>query len=69
MEKFIEAKNKVYSEEERSDVDFLVNIETKSGLADIEKIVEVANIDHGIQGLVFGRVDFVGSHGWSILIK
>ncbi len=64
LEKFIEAKNKVYSEEERSDVDFLVNIETKSGLADIEKIVEVANVDHGIQGLVFGRVDFVGSHGW-----
>jgi hypothetical protein len=65
LEKFIEAKNKVYSEEERLDVDFLVNIETKSGLKDIDNIVRVANIPHGIQGLVFGRVDFVGSFGWA----
>jgi hypothetical protein len=63
LQKFIEAKNKVYSDDERDDVDFLVNIETKSGFSDLANIVNVANSADGIQGLVFGRVDYVGSNG------
>ena len=31
MEKYIEAKNKVFNTDEREDIDFLVNIETQTG--------------------------------------
>lgn len=61
LEKFIEAKNKIYPLEERGDVDFLVNIETKTGYDNRFEIAKVASSASGIQGLVFGRVDYVGS--------
>ena len=63
LQKFIEAKNKVYEIEEQEDVDFLVNIETITGYNNREQIASKASIKGGIQGLVFGRVDYVGSCG------
>jgi len=63
LQKFIEAKNKVYDQEEQEDVDFLVNIETITGFNNREHIVAQASTKGGIQGLVFGRVDYVGSCG------
>lgn len=65
LSKFIEAKNKIYSEDERQDVDFLVNIETITGLNNIEEMAKKASAKNGIDGLVFGRVDFAGSLGLS----
>ncbi len=63
LEKFIEAKNKIFNIDERADVDFLVNIETKTGFQNCNEIAKKASSSNGIQGIVFGRVDYVGSLG------
>jgi hypothetical protein len=61
--KFIDAKNKVYSKEEQEDTDFLVNIETITGYNNLEGFIKNATVEGGLDGLVFGRVDFVMSMG------
>ncbi len=66
IEKYIDAKNKIFSLEEREDTDFLVNIETKTGLNNSDEMIKVASSKNGIDGIVFGRVDFVGSQGLSL---
>ena len=67
LKKFIDSKNKVFDEYERSSCDFLINIETIQGFKNLEKIVEVSNSykNNGLKGIVFGRVDFSLSHGLS----
>ena len=65
LSKFIEAKNKIYTKEEQSDTDFLVNIETITGFNNIDEMAKMASAGNGINGLVFGRVDFAGSLGWT----
>jgi hypothetical protein len=61
LSKFIEAKNKIYSVDEQKDTDFLVNIETITGFSNLSKICNIAKSEDGIDGIVFGRVDFCGS--------
>jgi hypothetical protein len=61
--KFIDAKNKVFTAEEQQDTDFLVNLETINGYNNLEGFVKTATQANGIDGLVFGRVDFVMSMG------
>lgn len=61
--KFIDAKNKVYNEDDRKDVKFLTNLETITGFENLTGMVEKAKISNGLDGLVFGRVDFVMSMG------
>lgn len=61
--KFIDAKNKVYTKEEQEDTDFLVNIETITGYNNLDGFVKMATMENGLDGLVFGRVDFVMSMG------
>ncbi len=63
LRKFIEAKNKVYSKEQRGYTDFLFNLETKTTFDSLSELVKVAKSEYGVQGVVFGRVDFVGSMG------
>jgi hypothetical protein len=63
LEKYVAAKNLVFSPEERDDTDFLFNIETITGFDHHEKMIEVSAALEGVQGVVFGRVDFVGSLG------
>lgn len=63
LEKYIEAKNKIFNSDERADVDFLVNIETNTGYQNCNEIAKRASGPNGIQGIVFGRVDYVGSLG------
>lgn len=63
LSKFIDAKNKVYLPDEQEDTDFLVNMETITGFNNLDGVLAEATRDHGIQGLVFGRVDFTGSIG------
>lgn len=63
LEKYIAAKNIVFSEEDREDTDFLFNMETITCFEHRARIVEVAAGLNGAQGVVFGRVDFVGSIG------
>jgi len=64
LKKFIDAKNKVYSREEREDTDFLFNIETITAFNHCDEMARIATQPDGVQGMVFGRVDFSGSLGW-----
>ncbi len=63
LTKYIAAKNMVYDEDERPDTDFLFNMETFTAYEHREEIARIAAEDNGVQGIVFGRVDFVGSMG------
>lgn len=61
LTKYIAAKDKVYPADERGDVSFLFNIETRSTFDHLAELGEVAA--QGQAGFVFGRVDFAGSMG------
>jgi len=61
--KFIDAKNKIFSEEEQQEVKFLTNLETITGYENLKEMIKTASAPNGLDGLVFGRVDFVMSMG------
>jgi hypothetical protein len=66
LKKFIDAKNKIFNKDERNATEFLINIETKTTLENIDNIIKVCNSHEskdGIGGFVFGRVDFTLSCG------
>ena len=65
LSKFIQAKNNVFSAEEREDIKFLFNLETLTTYRSLEEMADLARSNNGLDGIVFGRVDFSGSHGWS----
>ncbi len=58
LSKFIDAKNKVYSADDQMDTDFLFNMETEAAYKDIDSIIQEAAKPGGVEGVVFGRVDF-----------
>ena len=66
IEKYIDAKNKVFTSDEREDISFLINIETHTGLSNSKEMIDIASKKNGIDGIVFGRVDFAGSQGLSL---
>jgi len=61
LSKYIDAKNKIYSEIEQEETDFLFNIETISAFNQIENMSDLASANQNLNGIVFGRVDFLGS--------
>ena len=63
LSKFVDAKNLVFDVEDQQDTDFLFNLETQSGFDNRSAICDVAATSSGVDGVVFGRVDFVGSRG------
>tara|TARA_B100001093_G_scaffold493829_1_gene536444 strand:- start:2562 stop:3362 length:801 start_codon:yes stop_codon:yes gene_type:complete len=66
LKKFIEAKNKIFDEEEKKTTEFLINIETKTTTDNLQKIVTTNNAyddTNKINGWVFGRVDYTLSCG------
>ena len=65
LQKFIDAKNKVFSDEQQKHTEFLFNIETISTYQNINEILSLASQKNGLDGVVFGRVDFAGSLGES----
>lgn len=65
LSKYVAAKNTVFADEEIEDTEFLFNLETITGFQNLAQMVEIASSPNGVQGLVFGRVDFVGSLGKS----
>ncbi len=65
LKKFIEAKNKVYDVEQQEYTQFLFNLETITTFNCLQELIEVAKTKDGVQGIVFGRVDFSGSLGLS----
>lgn len=62
--KYVAAKNLTYSNDEQADTQFLLNIETITGFDNRKSIAEAISVEGGADGLVFGRVDFVGSLAW-----
>lgn len=63
LKKFVDAKNKVYSGEQREDTGFLFNVETITAYTNLNALTKAASAAQGVQGIVFGRVDFAGSNG------
>lgn len=62
--KYVAAKNIVFTEDEQQDTDFLLNLETITGYENRIGILKEISNPNGADGLVFGRVDFVGSMAW-----
>ncbi|MDQ3723745.1 MAG: aldolase/citrate lyase family protein [Actinomycetota bacterium] len=62
LSKYAMAKDKSFTEEEREDCDFLFNLETIAAFDAREEMIPATQAG-GIDGVVFGRVDFVGSLG------
>jgi hypothetical protein len=63
LSKFISSKNKIFDSDDRKEVKFLTNLETITGFENLDGMIEAAKIQDGLDGLVFGRVDFVMSMG------
>lgn len=65
LSKYIDAKNKVFTEDEQQDTDFLFNIETEQAFQVVQSLADQARQANGVDGMVFGRVDFSLSRGYS----
>ena len=63
VKKYIGAKNIAYSREDQQEVDFLFNMETVTAFENLAGQAKLAAHEGELQGLVFGRVDYVGSAG------
>lgn len=63
LSKYIAAKDQVYSAEEQEDTEFLFNMETITCYDHREEVATLAAGQPGVNGIVFGRVDFAGSLG------
>ena len=63
LSKYVAAKNQVYTADEQQDTDFLFNVETITAFGHRQELANVAKAKGGVQGMVFGRVDFSGSIG------
>lgn len=63
LTKYVAAKNLIFDAEEQQDTDFLYNLETITGFNNLEEMLGVATQTGGVNGVVFGRVDFAGSMG------
>ena len=64
VSKYVLAKNIVYTADEQKDTDFLFNMETITGFNNRLDLMKEILVPGGADGVVFGRVDFVGSMGW-----
>jgi 2-keto-3-deoxy-L-rhamnonate aldolase RhmA len=62
--KYVAAKNIVFSLDEQKDTDFLFNMETITGYENRKALIAAIDIPNGVDGIVFGRVDFTGSMNW-----
>lgn len=62
MKKYVQATKFVFPEEERNDINFLINIETITGFNNLKEIISSPYFKD-ISGIVLGRVDMTGSMG------
>jgi hypothetical protein len=61
LTKYIAAKNQTFNLDEQDDCEFLFNIETFTSFENRAEMAKVASEKNGVQGMVFGRVDYSGS--------
>lgn len=64
VKKFVNASKYVFPSEERKDMEFAINIETKTGFNNLDDIVSSPCFSD-ITGCVLGRIDMTGSLGLS----
>lgn len=62
LSKFVGAIAIAFNKDERENTDFLFNLETITAYENLHEMAKVAK-EGGIEGIVFGRVDFSGSMG------
>jgi 2-keto-3-deoxy-L-rhamnonate aldolase RhmA len=62
LTKFVGAIKVAFNEDERTETDFLFNLETITAFNNLDEMIKIA-VDGKIEGIVFGRVDFSGSLG------
>ncbi len=62
MSKYVKATHFVFPEEERADMEFLINVETKTGADNLAAMIAHPAFKD-ISGVVLGRVDMTGSMG------
>jgi uncharacterized protein YqgV (UPF0045/DUF77 family) len=61
LSKYVAARNKVFPGDERADIGFLFNVETRLTFDHLSEMGKIAGSEN--LGMVFGRVDFAGSLG------
>ena len=61
LTKYVAAKNQTFNDDEQEDCDFLFNIETFTSFENRVEMAKIAAAKGGVQGMVFGRVDYSGS--------
>jgi len=61
LTKYVAAKNQTFNEDEQEDCEFLFNIETFTSYENRVEMAKIASAKGGVQGMVFGRVDYSGS--------
>lgn len=62
LSKFLGATHMVYPDDERPNVDFLINIETETGYRNLPEMLKVNHVDE-LAGIVLGRTDMSRSLG------
>lgn len=62
LKKFLLSAKNSFSEDEREDIAFLINIETIDGYRNFDKMLELPEAKE-LNGIVLGRVDMTGSLG------
>lgn len=62
LKKFLACANLAFPEDERKEVDFLINVETISTVKNFDEMLKLPSINE-LKGIVIGRVDMTGSLG------
>ena len=65
LTKYIEAIDRTYDLQARSDTKFLFNVETITAFNNLDDLISVTSQSDTRPGVVFGRVDFTGSNNMS----
>ncbi len=60
LRKYLQAVKLVFPDDQREDMDFLINLETITAIENFDKMLEIPEIG-SLSGVVLGRVDLTGS--------